>query len=141
MALPQLSLVALTGEFAICRVGSDAPIPGWATAGRFFSITRTPDELSIVCDQARVPDGLQCERDWRCLRVADSMPFSVVGVLASLCVPLAAAGIGIFAVSTFDTDYLFVKTVDFEKAVDALRAAGHHIDCNQPSSSRIGAPS
>src|SRR5262249_27869099 len=111
------------------RLASDAPIPDWATAGRFFSVTRTSDELSIVCDQAVVPEGVHCERNWRCVRVVGSMLFSAIGVLASLAVPLAAARIGIFAVSTFETDYLFVNEADFANAIDALRAAGHQIDC------------
>ncbi len=127
MAFHQLSLIVLDDTYAICRLSHDSSIPSWASAGKFFTITRTSDELSIVCPQSAVPDGVQCERDWRCLRVAGTMPFSTVGVLASLAAPLAEAGISIFAVSTFDTDYLLVKEGDFEKAVDVLRRAGHAV--------------
>src|SRR6185437_6302828 len=105
------------GTFAVCRLGADATIPPWATAGSFFSITRTADELSVVCNQDAVPEGVVSERGWRCLRVAGTMPFSVIGVLASLTVPLAQAGISIFAVSTFDTDYLLVKQAESKRAV------------------------
>lgn len=125
MVYNPLNLIVLDGTFAICRLGADATIPAWATAGQFFSITRTADELSIVCRQDAVPEGIVCERGWRSCRVAGTMPFSVVGVLASLTAPLAQAGISVFAVSTFDTDYLLVKEDDFEKAVVALERAKH----------------
>jgi hypothetical protein len=112
-------------------LGSDAAIPTWATKGEFFSITRTPEELSIVCDQEAVPSDIRCERDWRCLRVAGSMPFALVGVVAALTAPLAEAGIGVFVMSTFDTDYLLVKQQDWENALDVLRRVGYAI--HQPA--------
>lgn len=130
MTLRPLPFVVLNGDYAVCRLPCDVSIPDWAIAGQLVSITRTPDELSIVCQQAVVPAGVQCERDWRCLRVAGSMPFSEIGVLASLTVPLADSGIGVFAISTFDTDYLFVKSDHFENAISALQAAGHVIRGN-----------
>lgn len=123
----RLNLTVMDGTFAVCRLGAVAPIPPWATAGSFFSITRAADELSVVCRQDAVPEGVVGERGWRCLRVAGTMPFSVVGVLASLTAPLAESGIGVFAVSTFDTDYLLVKEADFEAALDALRRQGHAV--------------
>jgi hypothetical protein len=122
-----LPLLLLDGTFAICKLDAKAIIPAWATAADFFSITGTADELSIVCRQNAVPDGVTCERGWRCLRVAGTMPFFVVGVLASLTAPLVGAGISVFAISTFNTDYLLVKTDDFEKAIAALQQAGHSI--------------
>jgi hypothetical protein len=127
VSFQRLNLSVVDGTFAACRLEADAPIPPWAIAGLFFSITRTADELSVVCRQDAVPEGVVCEAGWRCLRVAGTVPFSVVGVLASLTVPLAEAGISIFAVSTFDTDYLLVKEKDFEAALDALRRLGHAI--------------
>jgi hypothetical protein len=122
-----LNLTVVDGTFAVCRLEADAPIPLWATAGSFFSITRTADEVSVVCRQDAVPEGVVGERGWRCLRVVGSIPFSVVGVLASLAGPLAEAGISVFAVSTFDTDYLLVKEIDLTAALDALRRQGHTI--------------
>ena len=127
MTFQQLTLVVVDGVFAVCRLEPGAPIPIWSTADDFFSITRTADELSVVCRQDAVPDGINCERGWRCLRVAGTIPFSVVGVLASLTAPLAEAGISVFAISTFDTDYLLVKESDLEKAVSALRQHGHTV--------------
>jgi hypothetical protein len=123
----QLNLIVVEGTFAVCRLGADATVPLWASASEFFSITRTADELSIVCHEDAVPEDVVGERGWRCLRVAGAMPFSVVGVLASLTVPLAEAGISAFAVSTFDTDYLLVKEADFEQALAVLQQAGHSI--------------
>jgi putative acetyltransferase len=123
----QLPLLVLNDTFAVTRLSGDASIPSWAIAGGFFSITRTPDELSIVCRQASVPPGVVCERDWRCLRVAVAIPFSVVGVLAGLTAALADAGISVFVVSTFDTDYLLVKAADLGRAIDILRRRGHTI--------------
>ena len=124
---PCLSLVRLAGSFAICKLDQAAAIPAWATGGDFFSITRTTDELSVVCPQLAVPDDVPCERGWRCVRVAGTMAFSVVGVLVSLVTPLAEAGISVFALSTFDTDYLLVKEKDLENAVVALRQYGHTV--------------
>jgi hypothetical protein len=122
-----LHLILLSDTFAICRLAPDAAIPPWATAGSLFSITRTNDELSVVCLQALVPEKVQSERGWRCLRVAGAMDFSQVGILASLVGPLAESSISVFAISTFDTDYLLVKQADLEKATTALRQVGHTI--------------
>ena len=127
MPIHHLNLIVVDGTFAICRLGGGSPIPPWATAGPFFSITRTADELSVVCRQDAVPEGITCEQGWRCLRVAGTMPFSVIGVLASLTAPLVEAGISVFAISTFDTDYLLVKAEDLNRAVDVLRRRGHTI--------------
>jgi hypothetical protein len=121
------SLIVLPHNFAVCKLGADAVIPPWAIEGEFFSITRTADELSVVCREDSVPEGIHCERDWRCLRVAGAMPFSIVGVVAELTAALAEAGISVFVVSTFDTDYLLAKKKDWTMALDALRNGGYTI--------------
>jgi hypothetical protein len=121
------SLIVLPQKFAVCRLSCDISIPTWATEGDFFSITRTADELSVVCCEDLVPEGTRCERDWRCLRVAGTMPFAVVGVVAGLTAALADAGISVFVVSTFDTDYLLTKRKDCATALDALRPRGYTI--------------
>jgi len=123
-----LTLLGVAGRFAICKLPPDSAIPAWATAGDVFSVTRTVEELSVVCRQEMVPTGMHAEVDWRCLRVTGTMPITLVGVLASLTRPVAAAGVGIFAVSTFDTDYLFFKEAEFRAAVAALRGAGHSVE-------------
>jgi hypothetical protein len=127
MTQQRLNLDPLDGLFAIAKLPPDAAIPSWASSGPFFSITRSADELSIVCPEAQVPSGVQAERGWRCVRVAGTMDFSVVGVLASLVGPLAEAGISVFAVSTFDTDYLLLKEAEWERAKERLVGAGHDL--------------
>ena len=113
---------------AVCRLDPSAEFPSWAR-GPFVSITRTDEELSIVCDEAAVPDplpdGIPVERGWRCLKVEGPIPFEVTGVAAALVGPLAEARISVFLLATFDTDYLLVKRELFERAVETLRAAGH----------------
>lgn len=123
----RLTLTELEGVFAVCKLDKDAAIPAWATGDGFFSVTRTGDELSVVCRQSLVPEAVVCERGWRCLRVVGAMPFTSVGVLASLVTPLAEAGASVFAISTFDTDYLLVQESDLESAVSALRQHGHTV--------------
>ncbi|MCI0475745.1 MAG: ACT domain-containing protein, partial [Anaerolineales bacterium] len=83
-----LTLALVPDLLAICRLDARAPIPDWAR-GDFVAITRTRDELSIVCAQANVPDGIACERDWRALRVVGQLDFALTGVLAALSAPLA----------------------------------------------------
>ncbi len=125
-AMATFKLEVLPSTFAICRLDADANVPEWAT-GEFLSITRTPDELSIICRQGNVPENLQSELGWRCLRVAGRLKFSMVGVIASLAGTLAAANISVLVVSTFDTDYLLVKEGNLEAAVASLVEAGHAV--------------
>jgi GNAT superfamily N-acetyltransferase len=134
-AIGPLHFIRVPGRFAVCRLDARAPIPIWAAGDGFFSITRTADELCIVCRESDVPDGVQCERGWRCLRVAGTIPFTAVGVLASLTVPLAEARVGVFALSTFDTDYLLVKEVDLPAAIVALGRRGHTVNSADESAS------
>jgi uncharacterized protein len=121
-----LELTLLYESLAVCRLDPHAAIPGWAT-GAFVSITRAAEELSIVCAERDVPPDAQAERGWRALVVAGPLAFSLTGVLAALATPLAAAGIPIFAISTFDTDYVLVRSSDVAAAINALRSAGHRV--------------
>ena len=113
------TLARIPGAFAIARLPPDAPIPAWAT-GALTSVTRTADELSIVCDDLALPDGVVAARDFAALRVVGTIDFGVVGLLATLTRALADAGISVFALSTFDTDYLLVRTPDLADACAAL---------------------
>lgn len=122
-----LQLTVLPGRLAVSRLAADSPMPGWAMSDGFLSITRTADELSIVCPQERLPTGTTAERGWACLKVAGPLDFVLTGVLAGLAAPLASAGISIFAVSTYETDYLLVKEADLPAAIGALEGAGHRI--------------
>jgi hypothetical protein len=103
-----MKLVVLEDELAVARLGATDPIPAWAAQGNFSSVTRTAEELSVVCAAEAIPANVQAERGWRCLRVAGRLDFSQTGVLASIAGPLAAAKVSIFAVSTYDTDYVLV---------------------------------
>ena len=114
--------------FSICRLRNDAPVPDWALAGGFFSITRTGEELSVVCPQAHVPEGIRRDDGWRCLKVEGPLDLSATGVLASLAHPLAKEGISIFAISTYDTDYLLVKEENLERAAKVLSQTGYQIE-------------
>ena len=114
----------LPGDHIVCRLPPAAKIPAWADGPGLVSITRTRDELSIVCDAGRVPATVQAEPGWRAIQLVGPVPFATVGVVARIATPLAAAGVGLFLISTFDTDYVLVKAVDLERAVGALRAAG-----------------
>lgn len=125
---PGLTLLGVAGRFAVCKLPPDSAVPTWATAGDVFSVTRTGDELSVVAREEAVPTGTHAESGWRCLRVAGAMPFTLVGVLASLTAPVARAGVGVFAFSTFDTDYLLVKEAELPLAIAALRQAGHTVE-------------
>jgi hypothetical protein len=122
-----LSLRVLPDPLAVCRLPADAEVPAWAVAARFFSITRTADEMSVVCPEPSVPEGVENERGWRALQVEGSLDFSLTGVLASLAGPLAEAKIPIFVISTFETDLLLVKAERLEGAVETLRGAGHRV--------------
>src|SRR4051812_10038212 len=123
----KLKLEALDVELAVCRLGAEEALPAWSTSSGFFSVSRTSDELSIVCAEEGVPPGVKAEKGWRAIRVAGPLEFSLTGVLASIANPLARARISVFAISTFDTDYVLVKGVDLKAALEALAASGH--DC------------
>jgi hypothetical protein len=121
-------MTVLPELLAICRMAPDEPLPGWATSGSFTSVTRTADELSIVCSQSVVPASVTQNTGWRALRVAGPLDLSLIGILFSIAQPLADAGISLFAISTFDTDYVLVKEASLPQAVAALTAEGHTVD-------------
>jgi len=123
----QLVLSLLPERFAISRLAADSPIPDWATRGPFFSVTRTGDELSVVTELSCVPVGVQSQPGWRVLKVHGLFVLSEAGVLAALAKPLAEAKISLFAVSTFDTDYLLVASETLTATIAALERAGHTI--------------
>lgn len=121
-----MKLTLFPAPLAVCRLGADAPDPAWPR-GAFVSISRTPDELSIVCDDDAVPENVQAERGWRALKLEGPIPFEVTGVAASLAGALAAEGISLFLISTYDTDWVLVKDAALERAIAALRRAGYDL--------------
>src|ERR1700692_1761953 len=121
----ELSLLA--ERFTICHLAAGAAVPEWATQGQFFSITRTSEELSVIAEPVLIPERLRTEVSWRVMKVHGPFDLSEVGVLASLVAPLAAAGVSVFTISTFDTDYLLVQSIQLLEAVAALRDAAHTV--------------
>ena len=119
------TLNLLSDEMAIARMPATAPLPEWVLDAPFFSVTRTPDELSILCPSHLLPAEITAERGWRCLQVAGPLDFDLVGVLASLLEPLQMVGISVFVLSTYDTDYILVKATQLTVAIDALQEAGY----------------
>lgn len=117
-------LILWPETLAVCRLGPAVPIPDWALAGSFFSVTRTPMELSIVCPEARLPTPsaeLKVERGFRAFQVVGPpLDFTLTGLLAALLAPLARAAIPVFVLSTFDTDFILVRTAHAERAAEAL---------------------
>lgn len=122
----QLRFRILADHLAIARLPADAPIPpSAATARGFVSITRTDDELSVTCAEALLDATGPIERGWRAIKLEGPFAFDQVGILAAVLVPLAKETIGIFAISTYDTDYILVKQHLLDAAIAALQAAGH----------------
>ena len=129
--MPAYTLTVMLGHYAVCQLPPAAPIPPWASGGDFCAITRTADELSIICPQAALPPALPpsvtVARDWVLLRVEGPFAFDVTGVLAALATTLAEAGVVLLAIATYKTDYLLVKAEQLPSAVAALTAAGHQV--------------
>jgi hypothetical protein len=125
---PQLPLELLPDTLAICHLEPSADLPEWAEgASPFLTVSRTAEELSITTVNSAVPADVQCERNYRAVRVRGPLPLNLVGVLAAIADPLADAGLSIFAISTFDTDYVLVKAHDLQAAIGALERAGHQV--------------
>ena len=125
--MSSFDLTLKPGSYSIVRLGPRAKVPAWALGKGLHSVTRTASELSIVCRQERVPARARREDGFRCLEVDGPLPFDATGVLSSLAAPLARARIPILAISTFDTDLLFVRDPNLGSAVRALERAGHRV--------------
>jgi len=122
-----MNLKIMERDYAVCQLPPEANIPDWALPSSFFSISRTESELSIVCEKNLVPSEVKCEVGWRIFKVGGTLDFSLTGVLASIASPLAQAKVSIFAISTYDTDYVLVKQESLERATEALRSSGFTI--------------
>jgi hypothetical protein len=119
--MPKLTLSILPEKLGICHFEKKSPIPDWATSGEFFSITKTDQELSIVYPQEKIPAGVLFEKDWRAFRLEGFVEgMYSVGIIASLSKPLAEAGISIFNISTYETNYVLVEEKNLAKAKKIL---------------------
>jgi hypothetical protein len=121
-----LTLTILPGLYTISRLQPDAEVPAWCI-GEFVSVSRTTDELSIVCPESNVPKGITCEPEWRILKCEGPLDYGLPGIMASLAEPLADAGVPIFPIATYDTDYILVKETHLETAINALNRYGHAV--------------
>lgn len=127
-----LKLTLLKEKYAVCRLNRNERIPAWAYKGDLFSITRTNDELSILCLQENIEsedldEDILCEKEWRIFKVEGPLDFSLVGILANLSCIMKEAEVSIFALSTYDTDYIMVKDDKAEAALKALKEYGHEV--------------
>jgi uncharacterized protein len=122
-----LTLTVLPELYAISRLDAAAAVPPWSGPGPFVSVSRTAEELSIVCLEANVPSSVPCERGWRILRCEGPLDFALPGIMASLAEPLAEAGVPIFPLATYETDYVLVNEQHLETAIQALTSYGHAV--------------
>jgi hypothetical protein len=122
-----LELDVLGEPLAICRLAPAAALPAWATRGPFFTVSRTTEELSIICAATDVPSGVTASVGWCALKLRGPLDMTLVGVLLPIAQPLAAAGVSIMPIATYDTDYVLVRRDQLERAVDSLTRAGHTV--------------
>jgi len=127
MNRPLLKLVIVAERLAVCRLDAGAPIPDWAGGESFLSITRTRDELSVICEEHFVPSGVYASRGWRGFKIVGPLDLDLVGILVSVAVPLAQSNIGVLPVGTYDTDYVLVRDRQLNDAIKALRFAGFDV--------------
>ena len=123
-----LSFSTLPDRLAVCRLDPGDPLPAWASGDAFLSVTRTRDELSIVCAEELPPGEVTREDGWRALVIEGQLDFGLVGILAEVSGALASAGVSLFAISTYDTDYVLVRAARLDLAVATLRERGHLVD-------------
>jgi hypothetical protein len=126
----RLAIDVRPGEYAVARLAPDAPVPAnLLDPGEpvLISITRTPEELSVICPAGLAPAGATVEDGWRLLSVRGPLAFTLTGIIAALSSELAAAGVALFSMSTFDTDHVLVRGAELERAVKALRESGHEV--------------
>jgi uncharacterized protein len=124
---PLLKLVILPERLAVCRLDAGAPIPDWAGGESFLSISRTRDELSVICEEHLVPGGVHASRGWRGFKIVGPLDLDLVGILVSVAVPLAQSNIGVLPIGTYDTDYLLVRDRQLDDAIKALQFAAFDV--------------
>lgn len=122
-----LRFAVLPERLAIARLEPDSDLPEWAASTVFCAVTRTSEELSVVCPESEVPTDVECDRGWRALKIEGPLGFDEVGIVRSLAVPLAEVGVSIFVISTYETDYVLVREVQLEMALSALAEHGHTV--------------
>lgn len=127
MITPSLTLTLLPSRYAVAQLPADAALPAWWPTLGMRHAGWTDDELSLVCEEHHVPEDLRCQRGWRMFKLQGPFDFALTGILKAVLDPLAVAGVGIFALSTYDTDYVLVQAHQLDEALSSLRSAGHRI--------------
>ncbi|MGW4485496.1 ACT domain-containing protein [Amycolatopsis sp. NPDC004368] len=128
--MKRLAIDVRPGDYSVVRLPADAPVPAdlLDPAGpTLVSVTRTPEELSVICPTGREPSGGVVEHGWRLMSVRGPLEFTLTGVISALASELAAAGVALFSLSTFDTDHILVRAAELDRAVKAFRDAGHEV--------------
>lgn len=123
----KLTLKLLKDKYSVLRLNKNDEIPKWIFNEEFFSITRTEDELSIVCLQDKVKEYIKCERNWRILKIEGPLDFSLIGILSKISTLMANNNISIFAISTYDTDYILIKEETINRAIEILENSNYNI--------------
>lgn len=123
-----MKLKLFAEEYAVCRLNNDSKIPAWIDTKNFYSITKTEDELSVVCSNNNIPSDVKSEKEWRILKILGPLDFSLIGILSKLSGLLAENKISIFAISTYDTDYILIKEKDIENACKILTCNGYEVE-------------
>ena len=123
----KLTLKLLKDKYSVCRLNKNDEIPKWIFDEEFFSITRTEDELSIVCLQDKIKEDIKCEKDWRVLKIEGPLDFSLIGILSKISTLMANNDISIFAISTYDTDYILIKEESINRAIEVLEKSNYSI--------------
>jgi len=125
--MTSLTLALLSGRYAVAQLPAGSALPAWWPNTGMRHAGWTDDELSLVCEETYVPEDVRCQRGWRMFKLQGPFDFALTGILKAVLDPLAATGVGIFALSTYDTDYVLVQAPQLDEAVSALRDAGHRI--------------
>ena len=127
-ASPKLVLSVISENFTIHKLSPDASTPEEILKSNYYSISKTENELSLVCSEVIEVQSLQSSKGWKCIKVAGQLDFNLTGILAGISDILAKENISIFAISTFDTDYILVRTQDLSSARTTLRQAGYKFE-------------
>lgn len=122
------SFKLLAGSYSLSRLPATTPPPTWVFRSVFYTLSKSEHELSIVCETQYVPNGTQTDQGWSLLRIEGTLDLSLTGITAKFSVPLAAAGVNLCVIATYDTDYLLVETDKLEIATKALQAKGIDVE-------------
>lgn len=120
-----ITLRTIPGRYGIAKLAQDAPVPGWSNGSGLSAVIRADDELTIVCLQERIPDGVTVEPNWRCLRSIGPFAFDASGIVLSIISPLSSQGVGVFVICTFDGEHILVAEQHWEQSLLLLKEAGH----------------